>query len=110
MCNSVHVIFFKYTHENRKDFVCNPSSHSLLFLIEKLKNIQILSEAPLFLFCYFNIKNINENDLFNQLTEYCKLYKSEIKSDKKDKIKKSLTFLKYKAKTLEIYLIMDNTF
>ena len=47
------------------------------------------------------IKNNDENDLFNQLTEYCKLYKSEIKSDKKDKIKKSLTFLKNKAKTLE---------
>ena len=47
------------------------------------------------------IKNINENDLFNQLTEYCKLYKSEIKFDKKDKIKKSLSFLKNKAKTLE---------
>ena len=47
------------------------------------------------------IKNIDENDLFDQLTEYCKLYKSEIKSDKKDKIKKSLTFLKNKAKTLE---------
>jgi glutamyl-tRNA synthetase len=52
------------------------------------------------------IKNIDENDLFNQLTEYCKLYKSEIKSDKKDKIKKSLTFLKNKAKTLED--IFDN--
>ena len=47
------------------------------------------------------IKNINENDLFTQFTEYCKLYKSEIQSDKKDKIKKSLTFLKNKAKTLE---------
>ncbi|WP_440939253.1 glutamate--tRNA ligase [Candidatus Pelagibacter sp.] len=47
------------------------------------------------------IKNINEDDLFNQLTEYCKLYKSEIQLDKKDKIKKSLTFLKNKAKTLE---------
>ena len=47
------------------------------------------------------IKNIDENDLFNQLTEYCKLYKSEIKSDKKDKNKKSLIFLKNKAKTLE---------
>jgi glutamyl-tRNA synthetase len=47
------------------------------------------------------IKNIDENDLFDQLTEYCKLYKSEIKSDKKDKIKKSLIFLKNKAKTLE---------
>ena len=40
------------------------------------------------------IKNIDENNLFNQLIEYCKLYKSEIKSDKKDTIKKSLTFLK----------------
>ncbi|MDC2996151.1 glutamate--tRNA ligase [Candidatus Pelagibacter sp.] len=47
------------------------------------------------------IKNIDENDLFNQLIEYCKLYKSEIKSDKKDKIKNSLTFLKNKAKTLK---------
>jgi glutamyl-tRNA synthetase len=52
------------------------------------------------------IKNIDENDLFNQLIEYSKLYKSEIKSDKKDKIKKSLTFLKNKAKTLED--IFDN--
>jgi glutamyl-tRNA synthetase len=47
------------------------------------------------------IKNIDENDLFNQLTEYCKLFKNEIKLDKKDKIKKSLIFLKNKAKTLE---------
>ena len=47
------------------------------------------------------IKNIDENDLFNQLENYCKLYKNEIKSDKKDKIKRSLTFLKNKAKTLE---------
>ena len=47
------------------------------------------------------IKNIDENDLFDQLIEYGKLYKNEIKSDKKDKIKKSLTFLKNKAKTLE---------
>ncbi|MDC0150817.1 glutamate--tRNA ligase [Candidatus Pelagibacter sp.] len=60
------------------------------------------------------IKNIDENDLFDQLTEYCKLYKSEIKSDKKDKIKKSLTFLKNKAKTLEDifnnghYIIVDD--
>ena len=47
------------------------------------------------------IKNIDENSLFNQLIEYCKLHKNEINSDKKDKIKKSLTFLKNKAKTLE---------
>ncbi len=49
----------------------------------------------------YYIKNIDEDDLFNQLSEYCKLYKNEIKSDKKDKIKKSLIFLKNKAKTLE---------
>ena len=59
------------------------------------------------------IKNIDENDLFNQLIEYSKLYKNEIKLDKKDKIKKSLTFLKNKAKTLEDifnngqYIIVD---
>jgi glutamyl-tRNA synthetase len=59
------------------------------------------------------IKNIDENDLLNQLTDYCKLYKSEIKSDKKDKIKKSLNFIKNKAKTLEDifnngqYIIVD---
>jgi len=47
------------------------------------------------------IKNIHEKDLFEELLKYCKLFKSEIKSDKKDKIKKSLTFLKNKAKTLE---------
>ena len=47
------------------------------------------------------IKNIDDNDLFTQLAEYCKLFKNEIKSDKKDKVKKSLTFLKNKAKTLE---------
>jgi glutamyl-tRNA synthetase len=60
------------------------------------------------------IKNIDENDLFIQLIDYCKLYKSEIKSDKRDKIKKSLTFLKNKAKTLEDifnngqYILLDN--
>src|SRR5210317_633351 len=47
------------------------------------------------------IKNINENELFNYLINYCKSYKNEIKSDKAEKIKKSLTFLKNKAKTLE---------
>jgi glutamyl-tRNA synthetase len=47
------------------------------------------------------IKNIDEDDLFDQLTKYCKLYKSEIKADKSEKVKKSLTFLKNKAKTLE---------
>ena len=47
------------------------------------------------------IKNIDENDLFDRFIGYCKLFKDEIKSDKKDTIKKSLTFLKNKAKTLE---------
>ena len=47
------------------------------------------------------IKNMDENDLFDQFIEYCNLFKSEIKSNKKDKIKESLIFLKNKAKTLE---------
>ena len=59
------------------------------------------------------IKNMDESDLFDQFIKYCKLFKSEIKTDKKDKIKKSLTFLKNKAKTLEDifnngqYIIVD---
>src|SRR5210317_2241359 len=47
------------------------------------------------------IKNTNEDVLFNQLINYCKSYKKDIKSDKVEKIKKSLAFLKNKAKTLE---------
>src|SRR5210317_747355 len=47
------------------------------------------------------IKSINENELFNHLSNYCKSYKNEIKLVKAEKIKKSLTFLKNKAKTLE---------
>jgi glutamyl-tRNA synthetase len=59
------------------------------------------------------IKNINENELFNQFIDYCKIYKNEIKTNKAEKIKKSLAFLKNKAKTLEDifnnaqYLIID---
>ena len=59
------------------------------------------------------IKNIEESDLFNQFIEYCKLFKNEVSSSKKDKIKKSINFLKNKAKTLEDifnngqYIIMD---
>ncbi len=59
------------------------------------------------------IKNIDEKNLFDQFIKYCQLFKSEIKSDKKDKIKKSLSFLKNKAKTLEDifnngqYIILD---
>ena len=61
----------------------------------------------------YYIKNIDENALFDQFIEYCKLFKNEIKDDKKDKLKKSLTFLKNKAKTLEDifnngqYIIVD---
>ena len=59
------------------------------------------------------IKNINENNLFDQFVEYCKLFKDEIKIDKKDKIKNSLKFLKNNAKTLSDifnngqYIIVD---
>ena len=59
------------------------------------------------------IKSIDEKDLYDQFIEYCKLFKNEIKSEKQDKIKKSLAFLKNKAKTLEDifingqYIIVD---
>ena len=47
------------------------------------------------------IKNIDENNLYNQLSIYCENYKNKIPNDKSEKIKKSLNFLKNKAKTLE---------
>ncbi len=47
------------------------------------------------------IKTINEDDLYQNLFEYCKIYKEEIKNEKETKIKSSLSFLKNKAKTLE---------
>ena len=46
------------------------------------------------------IKNMNENDLFDHLIKYFESYKDKIDSKGK-KIKKSLSFLKNKAKTLE---------
>ncbi len=58
------------------------------------------------------IKNMNENDLFDHLIKYCESYKDKI-DNKGKKIKKSLIFLKNKAKTLEDifnnaqYLIKD---
>jgi glutamyl-tRNA synthetase len=61
----------------------------------------------------YYIKNMDEKDLFDQFIKYCKLFKNEIKSDKIDKIEKSLTFLRNKAKTLEDifnngqYIVLD---
>ena len=58
------------------------------------------------------IKNMNENDLLDYLIKYCESYKDKIDTKRK-KIKKSLNFLKNKAKTLEDiynnsqYLIKD---
>ena len=43
---------------------------------------------------------MSENDLFDHLLKYCENYKNKI-DNKADKIKKSLVFLKNKAKTLE---------
>ena len=51
------------------------------------------------------IKNMNESDLYKQFSEYSDNYKKKIAPNKEDKIKKSLLFLKNKAKTLEdIYI------
>jgi len=47
------------------------------------------------------IKTIDENDLYKHLAQYCEIFKEKIKSDKEEKIKPSLIFLKNKAKTLE---------
>ena len=47
------------------------------------------------------IKTINESDLYQQLVQYCELFKEKIDNNKEEKIKPSLTFLKNKAKTLE---------
>ena len=59
------------------------------------------------------IKNIDENQLYKHLVEYCEIYKEKIKPEKELKIKPSLSFLKNKAKTLEDifnnakYIILD---
>jgi len=47
------------------------------------------------------IKNMDENDLYSRLSEYCNNYKEKIENSKEDKVKKSLIFLKNKAKNLE---------
>jgi len=47
------------------------------------------------------IKNIDENELYKHLVEYCEIYKEKINPTKEIKIKPSLSFLKNKAKTLE---------
>ena len=59
------------------------------------------------------IKNMDENDLYDHLKKFCEIYKNKI-DNKEEKIKKSLSFLKNKAKTLEDiynnaqYIIKDN--
>ena len=47
------------------------------------------------------IKNISQDNLFDRFTEYCNNYKEKIEANKESKIKKSLSFLKNKAKSLE---------
>tara|TARA_B100001741_G_scaffold81066_1_gene65744 strand:- start:3627 stop:5021 length:1395 start_codon:yes stop_codon:yes gene_type:complete len=49
----------------------------------------------------YYIKNINESELYKRLYEYCNEYKEKIESNKEEKIKNSLSFLKNKAKSLE---------
>ena len=57
---------------------------------------------------------MNENDLYNRLSEYCDKFKEKIEKKKEGKIKKSLLFLRNKAKTLEDiynnskYIIFDD--
>ena len=49
----------------------------------------------------YYIKNINEDDLFKFLKNYCETSKEKIPDSAQKKIKDSLHFLKNKAKTLE---------
>ena len=61
----------------------------------------------------YYIKNMNENELYNNFIQYCETFKEKIKLNKERKIKVSLGFLKNKAKTLEDiynnskYIIID---
>jgi glutamyl-tRNA synthetase len=47
------------------------------------------------------IKTINEKELYEHFINYTEKFKEKIKSDKEEKVKQSLNFLKNKAKTLE---------
>ncbi len=49
----------------------------------------------------YYIKNSEEDILYKKLKEYCEMYKDKIKEEKENTIKRSLIFLKNKAKTLE---------
>ena len=49
----------------------------------------------------YYIKNIDEEELYKNLFNYCEMYKSKINTNKEKVIKSSLSFLKNKAKTLE---------
>ena len=50
------------------------------------------------------IKNSNEDNLYLNLKNYCEIYKKKIDNKYEDTLKKSLHFLKNKAKTLgDIY-------
>ena len=61
----------------------------------------------------YYIKTIDENELYNQLLQYCELFKEKIDTAKESKLRYSLSFLKNKAKTLEDiynnakYIIID---
>ncbi len=49
----------------------------------------------------YYIKNKSNDDLFQSFEEYCKNFKEKINNEKLNIIKKSLTFLKNKAKTMD---------
>ena len=49
----------------------------------------------------YYIKNKSNDDLFQSFEKYCKKFKESINDEKLNIIKKSLTFLKNKAKTIE---------
>jgi len=101
-----------WSHENKEIFTLKESIEH--FNLEGIgKSPSKLDMSRIFSMNEYYIKNIDENELYIHLDEYCKNFKDKIKPEKEIKIKSSLHFLKNKAKTLEDifnnakYIILD---
>jgi len=101
-----------WSHEDKEIFTLEESIEH--FNLEGIgKSPSKLDLSRIFSINEHYIKNMDENELYKHLVEYCKIFKEKIKSEKEIKIRPSLHFLKNKAKTLEDifnnlkYIILD---
>jgi len=101
-----------WSHEDKEIFTLEESIEH--FNLEGIgKSPSKLDLSRIFSINEHYIKNMDENELYKHLVEYCKIYKEKINPEKEIKIKPSLTFLKNKAKTLDDiynnakYIILD---